>query len=232
VLQTEPLDHPADERVIYVGDIHGCIDEFQALLRVLRVSKSDALVLVGDLVAKGPDSQAVVQAARELGAQAVRGNHDQRVLDYKKAPPSGPIKAHHLQVLDTLSDAEFAWLDALPYAIRMPAQNVLVVHAGVVPSLPLAEQNPRDVITMRALKPDGTASTRASEGVLWATKWHGPEEIVFGHDAVRGLQHHPHAIGLDTGCCYGRDLTAYLLPERRLVSVRAKNVYNTPKNGS
>jgi diadenosine tetraphosphatase ApaH/serine/threonine PP2A family protein phosphatase len=220
-------------RLIFVGDIHGCIDEFQALLKAVRYGQGDRLVLVGDLVAKGPDSQSVVAAARELGVQAVRGNHDQRVVDYGRLRAAGEplplMKPHHAQALDALHADDLAYLAALPLWLRFPDENILVVHAGVVPGVPLEQQNPRDLITIRSLKPDGTGSSRLNEGVLWATQWHGPEEIVFGHDAVRGLQHHEHAVGLDSGCCYGRELTAYLLPERRLVSVRAKRVYNEPK---
>ena len=56
--------------------------------------------------------------------------------------------------------------------------------------------------------------------------YHGPELVVFGHDAVAGLQDTPYAIGLDTGCCNGKALTAVILPERRLVSVPAGRVYS------
>jgi hypothetical protein len=42
---------------------------------------------------------------------------------------------------------------------------------------------------------------------------------------MEGLQEHPYAVGLDTGCCYGNQLTALLLPGRELVSVEAARNY-------
>src|SRR5256885_587105 len=46
-----------------------------------------------------------------------------------------------------------------------------------------------------------------------------------GRVALRGVQRHPHALGLDSGCVYGRHLTAYVLPEGRFYSVKAKRAY-------
>lgn len=60
-------------RVIVIGDVHGCVDEFQALLRLSDYQPGDQVILLGDLVAKGPDSVGVVQMARDLGARTVRG---------------------------------------------------------------------------------------------------------------------------------------------------------------
>ena len=41
---------------IVIGDVHGCLDELLALLARAGRSAADRVVLVGDLVAKGPDS--------------------------------------------------------------------------------------------------------------------------------------------------------------------------------
>ena len=52
-------------RTIVVGDIHGCALEFDDLLRSLGFAQGvDRVVLVGDLVARGPDSAGVVDLIR------------------------------------------------------------------------------------------------------------------------------------------------------------------------
>jgi hypothetical protein len=65
------------------------------------------------------------------------------------------------------------------------------------------------------------------EGMLpWATQWPSDQpHVIFGHDALRGLQQHENATGLDTGCLYGRALTALNLPSGKLVSVQARHQY-------
>jgi hypothetical protein len=75
--------------VIAIGDVHGCIDELQDLLRLCDYRPGDLVVFLGDLVSKGPDSIAVVQMAREIGAIAVRGNHDFEVIRWHQAIKSG-----------------------------------------------------------------------------------------------------------------------------------------------
>jgi predicted phosphodiesterase len=43
-------------RVIVIGDVHGCVDEFRDLLIRAKYMPGDLVLLLGDLVAKGPHS--------------------------------------------------------------------------------------------------------------------------------------------------------------------------------
>lgn len=210
------------QRTLFVGDVHGCNDELGDLLKAAAWTPNDGLVLVGDLVAKGPDSAGVVQRARELGALAVLGNHDAHLL---KVRSGGGKKSHHQQVAKTLDEDDWEYLEGLPLWLELPQLEALVVHAGLVPSLALSRQSKQVLINVRSIDATGQPSTRVDGGVPWASLWRGPQHIIFGHDALRGLQQHPHATGLDTGCVYGKALTGLWLPERRLVSVPARRVW-------
>ena len=216
-------------RHVFIGDVHGCLDELEALVRKVRVGPADRVVFVGDLVAKGPDSAGVVAFARELKALCVRGNHDEAVLRIRRARKgNGDLsraKRTHLRVADTLCEVDWRWLEGLPLFLRLPEFNSIVVHAGMVPGKAVTEQRPEDLMTMRTMRPDGHASPRLEDGTLWAKLYRGPERIIFGHDAISGFQRESFALGLDTGCVYGRTLTALVLPSGELVSVQAKRAY-------
>eukprot|EP00584_Thalassiosira_punctigera_P004479 CAMPEP_0172537540 /NCGR_PEP_ID=MMETSP1067-20121228/9123_1 /TAXON_ID=265564 ORGANISM="Thalassiosira punctigera, Strain Tpunct2005C2" /NCGR_SAMPLE_ID=MMETSP1067 /ASSEMBLY_ACC=CAM_ASM_000444 /LENGTH=1114 /DNA_ID=CAMNT_0013322865 /DNA_START=212 /DNA_END=3556 /DNA_ORIENTATION=- len=216
-------------RVIVIGDVHGCIDELKALLKKCDYHPGDTIVFLGDLVCKGPDSLSVVEMAREVGAIGVRGNHDFEVVRWHQAIKSGAdppvIGSEHYYVASSLSTADLKWLYSLPWFISSSHLNALFVHAGFVSGIRLAKQNPRLMMNMRSILPDGTVTSKFFNNWPWARLWDGPQTVFFGHDADRGLQQYEHAIGLDTGCVYGGKLTACILPERRLVSVNAKREY-------
>jgi hypothetical protein len=217
-------------RTLLIGDVHGCLDELEDLLRVAEVDAStDRVILVGDLVAKGPDSVGVVALARERGFLAVMGNHDAKVLKLgRNGGDLSPLVSprEHAYVAAHLAPEDWEYLEALPTHLSLHELNTIVVHAGLVPGIPLAQQERRFLLNLRSITPWGLPSKRVDEGVPWASLWPGPEHVVFGHDAVRGLQQHAHATGLDTGCVYGNALTGLFLPERRLISVRARRAYS------
>ena len=233
-------------RTIIVGDVHGCGDELGDLLDVTRYAQgSDTLVLVGDLVARGPDSGLAVRRARDAGAVAVRGNHDEKVLVWWRAASAHgrgvadrkiKLSDRHRTAVSQLDEEDFRWLSGLPLLRSFEQHNLLVVHAGIDPRAPLDEQDPAMLMNIRSID-EHSRPTRTLDGLAWAKVWGGPAHVVFGHDARRGLQLEPYATGLDTGCCYGRELTALVIDEgeeiptdiearkKRLVTVPARAVH-------
>jgi hypothetical protein len=213
---------------IVIGDVHGCADELAALIDACAPGRDDSIVCVGDLVAKGPDSRGVLALVRERALRSVLGNHDAVVLRAREAAAAGkPVTARpgHAALARELSDDDIALLASLPLYLRLPERNVLVVHAGLAPGVALEHQERDVLLNVRTIDNRGKPSSRPDAGALWGSLWPGPELVVFGHHAGGGLQQHPHAIGLDTGCVYGGRLTAYVLPEGRFVSVPARREY-------
>ena len=222
-------------RTVIVGDVHGCARELEALLERVGLGDGDALVLVGDLVARGPDTRGVLALVRAYGGRAVLGNHEERLLLVRReGRGASKLSPSHQQVLNELSERDWAQLESLPRFLDLEEHGVRVVHAGVVPGVPIEEQDPWVLTHLRTID-DGAPSARLGPP-LWGELYAGPPHVVFGHNAVSGLQLHPWATGLDTGCVYGKRLTALVLPagakvprvEDRpdaLVSVRARHAY-------
>jgi len=83
---------------------------------------------------------------------------------------------------------------------------------------------------MRDVKENGEVTSIRGEGNAWASKYQGSLGfVIFGHDAVRGLQIERFAIGLDTGCLYGKKLTGIIFPEKKIIQIEAKKMYKEPK---
>ncbi|MEM7473648.1 MAG: metallophosphoesterase family protein, partial [Planctomycetota bacterium] len=73
------------QRLIAIGDIHGCAHPLNVLLDLIQPSAEDLIVTLGDYVDRGPDSKGVVDRLIELGNHckfvALKGNHEEMMLD-------------------------------------------------------------------------------------------------------------------------------------------------------
>ena len=202
-------------RTIIVGDVHGCRAELAALLAEVGFVAGDRLVMVGDLVTRGPDPAGVVELLLSVGARSVRGNHEDRLLRWRRRPERrlGPT---HKAVVDALHERHWAYLESLPLWLDLPEHGVRVVHAGMVPGVPIEKQDPRTLMYVRCLAPGGRPSEERGEG-LWGARYMGPPHVVFGHNAMPEPQIHEDATGIDTGAVYGHRLTAMVLEARQRV---------------
>jgi bis(5'-nucleosyl)-tetraphosphatase (symmetrical) len=123
-----------------IGDLQGCDAPLQRLLEKIAYSPSrDTLYVLGDLVNRGPASDAVLRRLMGYGASArcLLGNHDLHLL----ALAYGVRKAGRhdtLQCILQASDrhAMLEWLRHQNMAMleRWGGQDLLMVHAGVLPA--------------------------------------------------------------------------------------------------
>ena len=127
-----------------IGDIQGCYEPLRELLRRLKFSADrDQLLLLGDLVNRGPQSLEVLRFVRRLGgaARTVLGNHDLHLLAAHHDPDRGQRSGDTLQPVLQARDREqlMEWLIGQPLLIDDAEHNDLFVHAGLVPEWSLQQ---------------------------------------------------------------------------------------------
>jgi hypothetical protein len=230
---------------IVIGDVHGCLEELDELLAA--IGAGHRLVFLGDLVDRGPDPVGVVRRVRELGAECVMGNHDEKHVRWarheakRRAEPTyrnpmKPLDAERLAQHEALGEDNLAWLAALPITIDLGG-GWIAMHGGATPKRPLRKQKPQVLIRCRYVDEAGAMVSGIScppGARAWAEVWPGPESIVYGH-MVHGLAapriDRPFdgvtCAGVDTGCCFGGRLTAYAIETGEITQVPARATYAT-----
>lgn len=218
------------EQAFCISDIHGCYEEFLALLEHWQRER-ELLVLVGDYIDRGPQSKEVVayiqQLQRTYGEQVVvlQGNHDAMLLEFI-AEPVGSLAnrflrnggeqtlasfiGEPLQMMTAVEQAQYMmthFADTLDYLAHLPMMYewgaVLFTHAGFDVTKPLAEQTSHDLLWQRQHYIQENTTGRRN---------------VFGHTPTfRIRQQHVHDIwlsedgqyiGIDGGCVFDGQLNA------------------------
>jgi bis(5'-nucleosyl)-tetraphosphatase (symmetrical) len=128
-----------------IGDVQGCAAPLELLLDKIDFSPSrDNMVLLGDLVNRGPDSLAVLRRVRALGAsaQSLLGNHDLHLLGVAHGDRKAGRKDTLASLLAASDRSELLdWLRQQHMALhrRIGNDDLLMVHAGVVPQWSVAD---------------------------------------------------------------------------------------------
>lgn len=231
------------QRNIFVGDIHGCIDEFNELIKTISYNSSkDRLILLGDLIDRGPDSVGVVRRAQELKAESVMGNHENKFIRWitnTNYSEVSKIKKFYLK----LSDKDIKYITNMPTYIKV--DNTVGVHAGLRPNISLENQAKDDLMYLRytdskgnfySLKKVHKYGKEELGAHFWTNFWKGPESVIYGHNVhsrnypcIEETSPGVFCYGLDTGCCFGGKLTALILESKEIVQVAAKETYHHPR---
>jgi serine/threonine protein phosphatase 1 len=200
-----------------IGDIHGCYDELRALLstcETVAAGRHARFVLIGDYVDRGPDSKKVLDfliAQQRDGDRFIclLGNHETMLLDaahpdrtvsdvfnWRANGGDATLESYGADDANRIPAAHLAWIEALP--LHFSDGSRLFVHAGLRPGIPLADQTERDLLWIR-------------EPFLSSPDDHGLF-VVHGHTplptALPDLR--KNRLNLDTGACFGGELTAAL----------------------
>lgn len=201
-------------RDIVVGDIHGCLEEFNELLERVQLSPGDKVIPVGDLLDKGYDSAGVVARCRQLRDDgyldvAVCGNHEDKHRRWRhhvvqeaiggKRNPMTDRTGDLAKITPQLSPDDIQFLDSSPIFYRLSGNRGLIVHAGISPHLRTMPETPPlrvergDILNtclwIRCITPHGDAVGIGNErpgDTYWAESYDGRfGHVFFGHQPFR-----------------------------------------------
>jgi bis(5'-nucleosyl)-tetraphosphatase (symmetrical) len=117
-----------------VGDVQGCFDELDSLLKKIEFGKRDRLWFVGDLVNRGPKSLEVLRFVRALGSRAVvvLGNHDLHLVTQHEGFERARKDDTFTDVLQARDRGKLVdWLRTRP--LMHAEGGYAMVHAGLLP---------------------------------------------------------------------------------------------------
>ena len=211
---------PAGKRCYVIGDVHGRLDLLEQLFDTIaahdatRPRRDTSIVLLGDLIDRGPDSRGVIDLVRRgppfpARLIALKGNHEDMLVRGLSGAPQG--LANWLQVggadcARSYGVAVGALIGQTPEAMAetllqaIPSRDLaflaalpdsarfgdyVLVHAGVRPGLTFEEQSPQDMRWIR--KP--FLESRQDFGFV----------VVHGHSVSPGVEERANRIGIDTG---------------------------------
>lgn len=220
---------PAGQRIYAIGDIHGRLDLFDALIELIdadnaaRGAAETHLIVLGDLVDRGPHSRGVIDRVMQLietrpNVRCLGGNHEDMMLRCCDGDVKVVSTFHRVGGRETLlsygvsADAYDAAAyeevvelarAAVPQAHLdflegledfVRAGDYLFVHAGIRPDVALAEQTRED---MRWIRREFTEADDEF-GVM----------VIHGHTITEEVDERANRIGIDTGAYATGRLTA------------------------
>lgn len=237
----KPPAIPPGKRIYAIGDIHGRDDLFAAMIEAIEQdaagATSSTVILLGDLVDRGPDSAGVIARARDWQqrreVRILAGNHEEMFVESFRRKDvlrhflrfggretllsygiqAGGTNKAGLAALQELMAAHIPQTDIdfiRTFEELIVEGNYAFVHAGIVPEVALKQQQGQDLRWIRE-------PFLSFEGAHSHVIVHG--HTIYGRAVIR-----PNRIGIDTGAFDSGRLTALVLEGtgRRLIETKVR----------
>ena len=218
------------ERIYAIGDIHGRYDLLRDLMRRIEAHSRGLpnpevlhVVLLGDVVDRGPDSAKILNYLHEwtkhaTGQVMLLGNHEEMMLRahagdtrviraWLKVGGRETLESFGLSVGEeeeiVTPPLAAAVREALPddlmkfvstWPLTARSGDYYFCHAGVKPNVALEKQAKKDLIWIR----DEFLGSRVDHGAV----------VVHGHSITPSIDRQPNRVGIDTGAYLTGVLTA------------------------
>jgi serine/threonine protein phosphatase 1 len=235
---------PPGERAYAIGDVHGRLDLLTALAAAIEADDAargpalTSIVLLGDLIDRGPESAGVLAFARDWQThrtvRPICGNHEEKFLQSFDDPAvfhgfmaygghetvlSYPVDAQAFRAAG-VAEAQALMAEAVPpediafiesFEDFVAIGDYLFVHAGIRPGAAIEDQHLHDLRWIR-------------EPFLSHSGWHG-HVVVHGHSIFDAPEVSHNRIGIDTGAYRSGRLTALGLEgdQRWLIETAEQN---------
>lgn len=186
-----------------IGDVHGCIDELNLLLKQIdaEIQPDDIIVMLGDYVDRGPDSYGVVERLIALKSTmgdrliCLKGNHEDMMFNDKNT-----------WLFNGARQTEKSYED-----VGKP----ISVHKDFYDSLETYYSYGRYVFVHAGLDPTLSLDNQADQDMLWSRRSVGYDGdyvdnmfVVYGHTPTQNVIVRRNQLGIDTACVFGGKLTA------------------------
>ena len=213
------------DKIFAIGDIHGCLGKLERLISDIPADpEKDTLVFVGDYIDRSAGGKDVIDFILSLkniyrNLICLCGNHESMLLRYLERVDEEmylanggrmTLKAYGISRFDgpRTRKAKIPAVHRHFFESLLPyyeTEDYIFVHAGLMPGVPLAEQDIDDLQWIRYEFID--------------SGYDFGKRVIFGHTHFPEPLIHPNKIGIDTGAVYGGKLTCVELPAVKFYSV-------------
>jgi len=213
-------------KTLVIGDIHGCYAELMSLLDCAALGRDDKIIALGDILDRGPDSKKVSEFfSSNERASCLMGNHEHKHILVKN-------KIIHPALSQEITRTQFSseqysnLIDTIEhFPLYVETESSMLVHGSFEPGIHISEQKKAVLLGTR----NGETYLRLNYKKPWYELYDLDKPVIVGHrnhsknGEIRIINEN--VFFLDTGCCYGKYLSAIQLPDFKVFQVRSHKNY-------